>query len=109
MPIRKRDTAFARRHFWNAAIFGVPFIICLIVGMKAHEGRDGTQFLLAWGIGVAIAIIGFVRQQRQSRRYRCPECGAILPYATEGEERRIQFHCQSCDIIWDSGMMEGND
>ena len=109
MPVHKLDKSFARRHFTNCAVFGVPFAVALFWGMKAHEQDATDEFLIACGVGFVTALVGFVRQQRLSSRYHCPECGALLPYSTDGTDKRIQFHCNHCNVVWDSGMMEGND
>jgi hypothetical protein len=99
-----RETPLRKfRNIWRA-LCGV-----LLFAKGAHDEGRTDRFLTALGAGFVIGIAGFVRQQRQSSRYHCPECDSLLPYSTQGEAKRIQFHCERCDITWDSGMMEGRD
>ena len=108
MPVHKIDRSFRRRHFTNFVGFGVPFVLAGLFAIAAHQRGWTPGFVSACVVGFVIGIVGFGRQQRWSSRYRCPECGALLPYSPEGEKKRIQFHCTRCDIIWETGMMEGN-
>ena len=107
MPVHKTDRSFAKRHLVNFVTFGVPFaLVCLFAIIAFQRGRT-DWFVGACVVGFVIGVVGLVRQERQSSRYRCPECGALLPYSPQGEEKRIQFHCTHCDIVWDTGTMEG--
>ena len=106
MPVHKTDRSFAKRHLTNFIVFGVPFMfVCSFAIIAHYEGRS-DWFVGACVFGFIIALAGLVRQCRLSR-YHCRECGALLPYSSQGEEKRIRFHCTRCDIIWDTGMMEG--
>ena len=109
MPIHKIDTSFARRHFVNFALFGVPFGLVCLFAIFAHEHGRTDWFIVACVVGFALGLVGLVRQHRQSSHYHCPECGELLPYSPRGEEKRIEYHCTRCDIIWDTRMMEGNE
>lgn len=109
MPVHKTDRSFARRHFTNFVAFGVPFVLVFLFAIAAHQRGRTDWFVGACVVGFVIGLVGLVRQQRQSSRYHCPECGALLPCSQQqGEEKRIQFHCTRCDIIWDTGTMEGS-
>lgn len=107
MPLRKTDRAFVRRHLLNFVALGVPFGLVFWFAFVMHgEGRTGW-FIGALVVASIIALVGLVRQQRMKLRYHCPECGAHLPYSAR-EDRRIQFHCTHCDVVWDTRMLEGS-
>ena len=109
MPLHKLDTSFARRHLVNFVVFGIPFGLVCWFSIIAHQRGRIDWFVGSFVVGFAIALAGLVRQQRQSTRYHCPECGALLPLAPQGEDRRIKFHCTRCDVIWDTRMLEGTE
>src|SRR5262249_14550043 len=107
MPAHKTDRSFRRRHFVNFIVFGVPFVLVCLFAIYAYRQGRSDWFVGACIIGGMVGVIGLVRQERQSSRYRCPQCGALLPYSPQGEEKRIQFYCSHCDTVWDTGMLEG--
>jgi len=107
MPVHKTDRAFGRRYLGNFIVFGVPFVLVCVFAIAAHHRGRTDWFVGACVAGFLIGLVGLIRQQRQSSRYRCPECGALLSYSPQGKEKRIQYHCTRCDIIWDTGTMEG--
>lgn len=83
-------------------------VLVAIFGFYAYrQGRD-DWLLGACAVWVLVALAGLIRQERLSTRYHCPQCGALLPYSPQGKEKRILFHCPSCDVVWDTGMMEGS-
>jgi len=101
MPTRKRDRTLARRHFGYFALLGVPFLICLVVAVR-YPGH----FCMAWAIAVVIGITGLVTQEMRFRRFRCPDCGAMLRYERLPPGSPIEYHCERCDVIWETGFSE---
>jgi hypothetical protein len=100
MATRKHDRAFRRRDFRITALFAVPMMICF--GL-AWVRPAFWPFALAFG---GLGLAGLIWQQLRTRRYRCPECGARIPYRAGLPGAPIEYHCQQCDIIWDSGFVE---
>jgi hypothetical protein len=108
MPVHKTDRSFRKRHFANFVTFGVPFVLVCLFAIHAYQRGRSDWFIGACAVGFVVGLAGLVRQQRQSSRYHCPQCGTLLPYSPHGKEKRIQYLCARCDIIWDTEMMEGN-
>lgn len=109
MPVHKTDKSFHRRHFINFVAFGGPFVLVCLFAIAAYQRGRTEWFVSACVVGFIIGVAGLMRQQRLSSRYQCPQCGARLPYSPQGDDKRIQFHCARCDIIWDTRMMEGSE
>jgi hypothetical protein len=107
MPVHKTDRSFARRRLVNCFAFGVPFVLVCLFAIVAYQRARTDWFVGACVVGFAIGVLGLLRQQRQSSRYHCPQCGTLWPCSPQGEEKRIQFHCAQCNSVWDTGMKEG--
>ena len=107
MPVHKPDRLFRRRHSINFVAFGVPFVLVGLFAIYAFRQGRSDWFIGACGIGFVVGLAGLIRQQRQSSRYHCPQCGSLLPYSPQGEQKHIHFHCTHCDIVWETGMMGG--
>jgi len=100
MPVRKHDRKLRRRHFGITTLFALPFLLCFALAWS-------TPYFWPAAIGCGvIAIVGLIFQELRFRRYRCPDCGAVLPYTYSGPGSRIEYVCQRCDIVWDSGFLE---
>lgn len=103
MSIRKQDRSMARRHLLMTALLGIPFIACFVIGFNYE-----AFFWPAFFIGGVIAVMGLTLQTLRFRRYRCQECGTILPY-NKPSGSKIEYCCQRCDIIWETGFSESKD
>jgi hypothetical protein len=106
MPVRKKDPSLGRRHLKNFVVLGVPFTLAFLAAIYAHRQQRTDWFITAFVVGFVVALIGLVRQERLFRRYRCPQCGARLSESPRKNGQPIEFFCQHCDIIWDSGFIE---
>jgi hypothetical protein len=104
MPALKHDTNADRRS-WYAIGAGLVFM-GLGMFLWAALGWALAGFLCAF-VGGGGGVIGFFVFMH---RYRCPQCGARLPYRggpTPGE--KALYHCRHCDVTWDTGLMEGGE
>jgi hypothetical protein len=108
MPVHKKDTSLGRRHLKNFVVFGVPFALACMAAIFAHRHQRTDWFIAAFVVGFVIALIGLIRQERLFRRYRCPQCGSRLVECPRKNGQPIEFFCQHCDIIWDSGFTESD-
>ncbi len=98
-----------RFHFLNVAILGVPFLAALAGGMHFVMLDHAGIAVALWGLGLAIGIVGLVRQERNLRRLECPTCRQLLRRGTGKPGERISFLCQPCDTEWDTGFQESTD
>ena len=103
MTVRKRDPRLVRRHLIVTTIFAVPFLLCF-----ASVWRYGWSWL-TFTIASVIAMVGLVLQELRFRRYRCPDCGSVLPYIAGARGARIEYVCARCDVIWNSGFIDSSD
>src|ERR1017187_3170375 len=78
MPTRKQDARLRERHFGMTTLFTLAFLICV-----AFVWRTPSLWPAAIGCG-AIVLAGLVFQELRFRRYHCPDCGALLPFAEPG-------------------------
>jgi hypothetical protein len=97
MPKRKQDARLRKRRFGITTLFAVAFLICVALAWSTP-----LFWLAAMGCGVII-LVRLVFQEFRVRRYRCPDCGALLPYASAAPYARIEYFCSRCDVTWDSG------
>jgi hypothetical protein len=51
----------------------------------------------------------FVLHHRVLARYRCPKCGARIPFCGDDPKRaqEYRYYCKDCDIIWQTGLRQG--
>ena len=104
MPVRKKDPLLGNQQRRNFVVFGVPFAVLVLVGV--FFCRTLTSFFLVFVPAAAIGLAGFARETKLFRRYRCPQCGARLSESPRKNGQPIEFFCQHCDVIWDSGFIE---
>jgi hypothetical protein len=104
MSIRKQDKNLAKRHYLMTAITGIPFIVCWIIGVTNNQ-----FFWPACIIGGAIAIGGLTLQTLRFRHYCCPDCRTLLPKPATIPGAKIEYVCQRCDVIWETGFSVPKD
>lgn len=111
---KKRKTRLVRRsidnvfwwHMFDMLILGVPFAAVICSGIRGYLPDD--QFGMWFIIAMVIWLIGFIRQQSRFSRLECPECDVRL-YANEFKiDAPIEFRCERCKIIWDTGFTHGS-
>jgi predicted RNA-binding Zn-ribbon protein involved in translation (DUF1610 family) len=107
MPITKQDRSLRRRHIIATTVFAVPFVSLLAFGWWDGTRRGGHWFLAVFVVGSLMAIVGLILQSRRFRKFRCPDCGRLVPSRDNATGERITFHCSHCDVIWDTGFIEG--
>jgi len=111
MPTLKQDRTLRKRHFRDMLYLGVPFVLVLLVGAGGFW-RFQSMFLFgaSFIIGVPLAIVGLVRQERRWRRFPCPGCGTVLHRDPGGKPGApITFVCKPCDTEWDTGFQNNSD
>jgi predicted RNA-binding Zn-ribbon protein involved in translation (DUF1610 family) len=107
MPITKQDRTLRRKHFAATTVLAVPFLALLAFGWWDGTRRGGHWFWVVFAIGAAMAIAGLILQQRRFRRFHCPDCGRRLQDAERPRGARVTYHCPHCDVVWDTGFIEG--
>ena len=100
------DKQFGKRYLLR----NVTKIIPLLVGFF-FLCRDWGRFGLELWIGIASFVGGILYWAWQDSvmfsSYHCSQCGRHLPKPTIQEPRDgdpIRFHCEACDIEWDTGL-----
>jgi hypothetical protein len=104
MAVRKKDPSLQGRQRKNFLMLGGPFAILVLLGV--FFCRTLTSWFLVFVAAAAVGLTGFLREVKLFRRYRCPQCGARLPECPRQDGQPIEFFCQDCDVIWDSGFIE---
>ena len=111
MPQKCRDRSYGRRKFGGSiGLLLLLILIARLVELLAGEPRKLTAGAIVVGtIGFGVLVIGTTWLIRLRSRYRCPQCGAHLPplepEAVTGHEHC--FLCERCDILWLTGVYEG--
>lgn len=75
-------------------LLGGIFVALLIIG---------AWLVNYWiiGIGAAAGVFGFFFQRRMFRSWKCENCRKPLHSETKDGDK-ILFHCDACDITWDT-------
>jgi DNA-directed RNA polymerase subunit RPC12/RpoP len=112
MPREQHDEEYGYQTL--VRVFGL-FAALLFVGAMAiptviepgHFTPAGYVVTVVW---VAILVGGVICCGKVRAGYRCPKCGTRLPpMQTEGSTKyEHRFHCQRCDIVWTTGVHEGD-
>ena len=95
----------------------VPLIILLAVLFyvsfaRAWLGRTDVIFWISLTLFVGVIVVGFFYDRVRLASFYCPLCKELLPHPTiehrkEGDP--INFHCERCDIEWETGLSESED
>ena len=112
MPVEKRDEEYGYRTLTRvfALIFSLMFVGVFIIPTAVTPGHFTPAGYVVAAIWLMILVFGSIWGARVRSSYRCPGCGASLPplkpeKSTNYEHR---FLCESCDIIWTTGVHEGD-
>jgi hypothetical protein len=88
-------------------LLGLPFTVDYL------RSRQSIWALLSIILVMALSVplVAFVIYRGLLSRYRCAECGALLPYPNKerGKRFELRYYCAHCDIIWETGVKESND
>lgn len=108
MPISRRVPGFSRRYMLTNLLYVLPG-----AGFFYLMVRNCERFRCAWFwvglVGFAICLAtGIVLDFVRLRRFRCPQCGDILPNPSRKPGDPIQYICAHCNITWDTGLCESD-
>lgn len=97
-----------KRHFRDMLVLGVPFLLAVLAPLLlGYLFQDYALpiFIAAFMVGVPIAIVGMVRQERRTRHFACPTCGTMLHRTGKDDKDGdpVSFLCTACDTEWDTG------
>lgn len=104
MPQRKHDPRLLDRHLRGIVPMGGLFLTCVATAWLRPQ-----WFWPAFVLGSGLACAGLVMQELRFRRYRCPDCGAMLSYRRANPGAPIEYNCKRCDVIWTTGFVESAD
>ncbi len=110
MAIEKDDPTFAERFLapLMGIFLGSSFLGMIVLGacMEKHERLGVVLFCV---ILVAMITSLAVLHHRVLGRYQCPQCQARLPrHKDPARKRDFLFYCQKCDVVWKTGLQEGD-
>jgi hypothetical protein len=113
MSATRYDRLFGRRFaLWFfvltfVTLLGVPFT----VDHLRSQQSTWALLLIIPTMALPVLLIAFILYRGLLSRYRCAECGALLPYPKKERGKRLEFryYCAHCDIIWETGLKESND
>lgn len=109
MPVEKKDPTFIER--FVLPLLGVflvaPLLGCAIMfGVKL--GHERLQIVLFCALIVVMVVVLAVLHHRVLGHYRCPQCQAELPrHKDPARPAEYLFYCQKCDVLWKTGLREG--
>ena len=111
MSTTRHDERFAHRNLsillgcFAGGLITLPLVLPF---WRSHPGWLGLLALCTPAI--CIAVVGLLLGYHVHRRYRCRECGglATLLPTPAGKPLEYRYHCQRCDIIWETGVTEGD-
>ena len=100
MPRKQPATAWRKKALIEDLVTGLPFVACMLAG--AFSSR---YYFIA---GLLFFAVGFTLQRIRFRRTRCQRCGLLLRRKPKNDSR-VSFHCPSCDIIWQTGVVQDGE
>lgn len=82
-------------------------LFLLVAGVPPRLTAGSAVLGVLW-FGVLIA--GGIQMGRISTGYKCPQCGAPLPQLPAEKATRYEhrFLCKHCDVLWVTGVHEGD-
>ena len=111
MSTSRHDERFGTRNLvivMGCIATGLLTLPAVVPFWKSHPGWLGLLVLFAPAI--CVGGVGLLLGYRVHRRYRCEECGgfAVLIPTPAGKPLQYRYHCERCDITWETGMTEGD-
>lgn len=112
MATERRDEEYGYRTLVRVLTltFSLMFLGVFLIPTVVDPPHITTAGYVLLGGWILVLISGVVWCGRTRAAYHCPRCGARLPplrgdAATRYEHR---FRCPSCDVIWTTGVYEGD-
>jgi hypothetical protein len=112
MPIEKRDEEYGYRTLIRvfALIFSLMFVGVFIIPTAVTPGHFTPAGYVVAAIWIIVLVVGTIWCARVRATYRCPGCGASLPplKSEKSTDYEHRFLCECCDIVWTTGVHEGD-
>lgn len=114
-PVEKEDPTFGDR--FVAPLITI-FVAAPLLGFPAAmywQAQPKNYWRAIPLVAILIAMAGGLGclHHRVLGRYRCPQCGRRLPRfkgASDAESaREYRYLCESCNILWHTGLKEAED
>ena len=112
MPIERRDEEYAyqklARFFVLMVSLGMVSLFAIPTVIDVPRITPLGWLELATGCGLVIG--GVIWLGKVESTYRCPKCGAALPKLKpeKSTQYEYRFFRPTCDIVWTTGMHEGD-
>lgn len=98
---RKPIPGFALRHFVSVLLIAPVFV--WLIYLLVTDANTPAWFMIVAG---AIAAFGLGTQEIRFRRFRCRECSRVLKRRPGPDRTPVQFRCDDCEIVWETGFKE---
>jgi hypothetical protein len=112
MAVERKDEQFGGRVLVRILpSILIPSFFVLPVVLTADSPMKTWQIVVCVAGPLTTAVSACWLMYRLHSRYCCPQCGARLPSKrTEAASRyEYRFYCQRCDIIWTTGVFQGEN
>ncbi len=112
MPREQKDEEYGYQKlagfftlFLLLSVVGGLFL--LVAGLPPRLGAGSVVLGVAWFV---VLIVGVVQMGKVSTGYKCPQCGTPLPQlpAEKATDYEHRFLCKQCDVLWVTGVHEGD-
>jgi len=110
MPQIRKVEGFGGRYMLVNLAYVIPEGFCFWVLWRSSSADTfGVAFVLGLVGFIACVATGIYLDVRRLRRFRCPVCHTQLPWHQRKPGERLQYLCERCDTIWDTGLTEADD
>ena len=101
------DKILSRSLLVIIALFFLGASMIPTVVQAPRISTSGYLLLVTWGI---VLVSGVVWVGRLRYCYGCPTCGSRLPLLPleRATKYRHRFHCAKCDVVWTTGVYDGD-
>ena len=110
MSVERKDEEFGGRVLVRVILcILIPSLFVVPVAFTADSPLKTWQMVVLVGGPLTTAVAGYWLMHRLHSRYCCPQCGARLPSkpTEKASGYEYRFYCQKCDIIWTTGVFQG--
>jgi len=112
MAVEQRDEEYGGRTLSRVLvlIFALMFVGLMAIPTIIEPRHFTPAGYVVSAIWLVLLLAGTIWCTKVRSTYRCPKCGAQLPAleAEPGSNFEHRFFCGSCDIIWTTGVHEGD-